>query len=138
MVNGDFTNSLRAIIHEYDRRIAETQKELQKLAELKRAAAMLLENEIKGVQHDETKIADVKPFVRLSTGDAIISLLRANGNHPMHAKEITKALKDGGWHSAASNPQLTVVGTIVRDGRFERTGPNTFRLTEKGGSEAHG
>jgi len=134
MTNGDFAASLRELIREYDRRIADTHKELEKLAELKSAAAMLLENEVK--EAHAPKPIDDKPYARLNTADAIIALLHTQGNRPMHASEITQALKDGGWHSQASNPQLTVVGTIVRDNRFERTKPNTYRLTEKGGNEA--
>src|SRR6266478_4721411 len=132
MVNGDFSGNLKSLMEEYDRRIAGAEREVERLRQLRNAAALLLENE---TGKPILKPTAERPYAGMTTIQAVESALRKNGNRPMHASELTKALIDGGWHTNASNPQLTIVGALVRDGRFERTGPNTYRLVEKGGNE---
>jgi hypothetical protein len=133
MVNGDFSGNLKSLMEEYDRRIADAEREVERLRQLRNAAALLLENE---TGRPISKPTTEKPYAGMITIQAVESVLRKNGNRPMHASELTTTLIAGGWHTTASNPQLTVVGALVRDGRFERTAPNTFRLIEKGGNEA--
>ena len=135
MVNGDFAASLRELVADYTKRIADAQEEVKRLIELRSAAAMLLDNETGKYVVPRVQL---KPFSGMNVPQALTAIFKANGNHPLHVSELTKMLLDGGWQTKAENPKFTVTGALVREegGRFERTGSNTFRLKEKGGNEA--
>lgn len=135
MVNGDFTASLRERLEEFDRRIKETENELNRLINLKTAAATLLEGET--TKNTPKPEAITSRFARMNVPQALETIFRSNGNQPLHVKVLTDLLLEGGWKTDAVKPKLTVTGALVRDTtRFENVGQNTFRLKEKGGNEA--
>jgi hypothetical protein len=120
-----------------DKRIGEAEKEVERIPGMKNAARLLLENETgKSIPRRSTE----KPFAGMSIGDAVAYILRKNNNRPIHVAELAKIFLEGGWHTKAENPKLTVTGALVRELgiRFERTAANTFELKDKGGNEAKG
>lgn len=142
MRNGNFRSTLKNLLADYDRHIAEaekkvrtSQKEVERLRELRNAAALLWADETgKTIQISTAE----NPFTGMSVTDAVAMVFRQRGNDPMHANDITKAVREGGWASKAKNPKLTVVGAIFRDNRFEKLGGNKFRLRPEEKSEAKG
>jgi hypothetical protein len=137
MVNGDFAGSLKGLIAEYDKRIGDAEKEVERLRGLRNAASLLLENE---TGKSVPKPSSEKPFAGMSVCDAVSYILRRNDNRPIHVADIAKMLLEGGWQTKAENPKLTVTGALVRELgiRFERTAANTFKLKDRGGNEAKG
>jgi hypothetical protein len=69
-------------------------------------------------------------FVGMTVSNAAAAMLSESGR-PMHAKEILKELEAGGVVIRSRTPINTLVSALSRaKDRFERTGPNTFRLVE--------
>ena len=137
MLNRDFAGNLKGLIAEYDKRIGEAEKEVERLRGLKNAAILLLENE---TGKSVSKPTAEKPFAGMSVRDAVAYILRKNDNRPIHVADLAKMLLEGGWQTKAENPKLTVTGALVREAgtRFERTAANTFKLKERGSTEAKG
>jgi hypothetical protein len=127
MVNGDFSGSLRQLVADYDRRINDAQKELQRLQELRKAAMLLLEHESPKTK-DAPSPSSEKPYAGMSAIQAAEMVLRKHSNKPLHADTITKELIDGGWFTEAAQPKQSVVGAMFRNKKFENLGGNKYRL----------
>ncbi|MEK7825014.1 MAG: winged helix-turn-helix domain-containing protein, partial [Nitrospirota bacterium] len=54
------------------------------------------------------------------------SLLLAEVNAPMHAKEIHQKLIEGGLRMRGKTPVTSIAISLARDKRFKKVAPNTF------------
>ena len=131
MNGSDFVRTLQRRIEEHDRSIANLEKALMREKELRKAAALLLENELEHLPGRLAPAVEDKPYANLTAADAAEVVLLKNNNRPMSVKEITNALLEGGWYTIAQEPKMSVNGALVRDGRFERVKTGIYRLKEK-------
>ena len=70
-----------------------------------------------------TLLPNGRPTVRAAAGD----LLQERGV-PMHAKEIAKALRDGGNESSDATVTSALARLAKAENTFRRTAPNTYGL----------
>ncbi|HLF86341.1 MAG TPA: winged helix-turn-helix domain-containing protein [Nitrospiria bacterium] len=64
-------------------------------------------------------------YVGMSVSQAA-SLLLAEVNAPMHAKEIHQKLIEGGLRMRGKTPVTSIAISLARDKRFKKVAPNTF------------
>jgi hypothetical protein len=131
MSGSDFVRTLQKRIEEHDRKIASMEQSLMRERELRKAAALLLENELERLPGRLAPAIQEKPYVNLTAAEAAEVVLLKNQNKPMSVEELTKALLEGGWQTSAQEPKMSINGALVRDGRFERVRSGVYRLKEQ-------
>ncbi len=144
-----FVEELRRRYTETKRAVTQLYAERQRLYEQIIAQENLLEHteallraegegDLQGAQGPSLFGENGIDWSTLSVPDAVGRLLSEKGR-PMHADEIQQELETRGKKISRADPKATVVTALIRGvkrGKFERTGPNTYRLLPTEGGDA--
>lgn len=104
----------------------------QKIADKMRRSIKRRHQMIDAVRRGEGIIGAQVPvrsnkYADLSIPEAAFRIL-AQAEEPMHVKDIAEAMAHGGKKLKARRPPVSVAAALLRDSRFEKVAPNTFRI----------